>query len=287
MSYQSPLHIVENFDIDPANLSQEEIIRIRKKLLAEFNLTGETTINIKGKEYTKDEIINQIDTLKNIEDLETHIEIFSNKEVLEFCENPKKSHNPISIIQHQLSLENTTFNYRSIVIDAELTSLKYKFTNLDYQKVHFILQFLYHINFEDAEEAYDIIDNQLNGLAERLDDINKLNYHDEAAWLMKIFRNKYFFRCINELPDELYWLKNSLVVSLINISTRIYKLNEELTIELSWNLTSLDCSPEHKELIESNHAVYTGKERSSSSLDEIGIIRIVLFILYILYMIYR
>lgn len=53
MPYSSPLHILESLDINPEEITSESIVRIRKKLLADFNLSGQVTIKIKTKNIPK------------------------------------------------------------------------------------------------------------------------------------------------------------------------------------------------------------------------------------------
>jgi hypothetical protein len=63
MTYQSPLHILDSLHITPDELTPEGITRLRKKLLAEFSLTSDITIEVNGQSYTKDEILKVIDQL--------------------------------------------------------------------------------------------------------------------------------------------------------------------------------------------------------------------------------
>jgi len=86
MLNQSPLHIIRgiaenNFEFNKSNLE-----RLRKKLLADLNLSGAITITIKDKAYTKDEIIKTIDILLNDIDLDVHNFIYSKPQLLNFLE---------------------------------------------------------------------------------------------------------------------------------------------------------------------------------------------------------
>ncbi len=86
MFYTSPLHII------PANISSNSIdgktIRTAKKqLLVEFDLYSSTTINIKGQEYDKNQVIKLFESLEHEIQRDYHLRIFQNKPLLNFLEH--------------------------------------------------------------------------------------------------------------------------------------------------------------------------------------------------------
>ncbi|MFC0181076.1 hypothetical protein ACFFJX_00220 [Pseudarcicella hirudinis] len=86
MSYHSPLHLLVCLQISPDEINAESILRLKSKLLAEFSLTTDITININGTAYTKDAILKIIDQLKVVDDLTIHKEIYSKTSLLNWME---------------------------------------------------------------------------------------------------------------------------------------------------------------------------------------------------------
>ena len=91
MTYQSPLHILDSRHITPDELTPEGITRLRKKLLAEFSLSSDITIDVNGQAYTKDAILKVIDQLKEVDNLVLHKAIFSRKPLLDWLSASARS----------------------------------------------------------------------------------------------------------------------------------------------------------------------------------------------------
>lgn len=281
MSYQSPLHILESFDIDVKQLDQEAIVRLRKRLLAEFNLARETTIKINKKEYTKDEIINQIDTLKNLDDLETHVQIFKNKSILKFCEQPKKAENPADILPAVFDDVQTTNNAKAIILEAEITALKYHLNMLDFLAPHKIMRFIYHVGIENVEDAYEIIGSTLEHVEDLIDGIAQESYKKGKYEHIKFLKRLDFYQFLNELPDDFAISRNNISVSIINFTVRIQQKDISFVRAISKNLLWLNCDPENKRLIKENHKAYLSPGAGSSS-NTMLIFRIVIVAIFLL-----
>jgi hypothetical protein len=256
LSYQSPLHILAHFDIDVKTIDEAAIIRLRKRLLAEFNLSREITIKINKIEYTKDEIIQQIDTLKNLEDLETHVQLFQNKAILKFCEQPKKAENPSDILSVVFDDEATTPNAKAIILDAELSAMKYHLNSLDFLVPLKIIKFINHIGMENISEAYEIIWDVLIRVEDTIDDVTKETYKKGKYEHIKFLKRLDFYQFLNELPEDFHLVRNNISVSVINLTVRIQQKDISFVRSISKNLLWLNCDPENKRLIKDNHKAY-------------------------------
>lgn len=83
--YQNPLHIIPSDKRD--NLTSNTLKRIKKELLLRFDLTNETTVEINGKTYDKNTVIETFDQLKG--DVSYHIQVLKHPKLLAFLEEGK------------------------------------------------------------------------------------------------------------------------------------------------------------------------------------------------------
>ena len=92
MQYVSPLSFLPT---DGA-YGPKELTLAKRKLMAEFELTGSTTIPIGGKELSRNDVIKLFDQLQNSGDIEFHVLVASDPVLLQFLE--KQEINPGSVI---------------------------------------------------------------------------------------------------------------------------------------------------------------------------------------------
>jgi len=82
MIYQSPLHIIPNsVEFDG---SEKQLKRLRKELLLRFDINNSTTINIEGKDFDKQSIIQHINALA--QESEFHLKIYRHSNLWNFLE---------------------------------------------------------------------------------------------------------------------------------------------------------------------------------------------------------
>lgn len=268
MSYQSPLHIIKGFATeDSFEINDANLIRLRKQLLAELNLSGETTIKVNQKQYSKDQIIKTIDALLGNPNLELHDFIFNNKLLLNYLED-----------------ESQILNY-NLYSKLELNeNIKSKLENILYTR--FIIQFKKGFNthiFSQAEEAFFLMYNLsekyknicyvevqkslntftlfLNELESRIfemqnNDLKFLTQHSLSAF-------------INILPEEFEDQKNEITARLINLTVAYHNLkkyNKVILIGISSNLLKINCTDEeYIKLIRSNHNTFSSSATGVSS----------------------
>ncbi len=82
-TYTSPLGFLKSFGLE---YETSNLNLLKKKLLAELDLSGKSTITIKNKEYTKHDIVNIADNLKDVKDLNFHQAILEDPFLLDFLE---------------------------------------------------------------------------------------------------------------------------------------------------------------------------------------------------------
>ncbi len=86
MTYLNPFHLIGQ-DLDAnASIDKTMLRRLKKRMLSEFELLGETTISIAEKEMDKDAVLKFFDRLEREDALKYHFEIYNNKPLLDFLE---------------------------------------------------------------------------------------------------------------------------------------------------------------------------------------------------------
>ncbi|MES2133772.1 MAG: hypothetical protein V4506_15585 [Bacteroidota bacterium] len=272
MAYISPLHIIKGIANDATfEINDVNLIRLRKKLLAELNLSGETTITVNKKSYSKDEIIKTIDQLLGNPDLELHEFIFKHTFLLRYLEEEGMVLSPQ--------------NYSGIDIPE---SLKPKLEGLMYERI--IVQFKKGISsraFSHAQSALGLMQPLPVHLRElcyeevhkSLYTLNTFLYEIEANMTLqnkndiKFLGYESFAHFVNALPIEFEDIKYDLVNRAINIVVGYHKLSrhdKDLVEDISTVLTKINCVEEQASLIRNNHRIFTSKGSSSSSSSSSG-----------------
>lgn len=93
-----------------------------------------------------------------------------------------------------------------------------------------------------------------------------------------------WYRFFNNLPHEFYEIKNDITTFIINIGVAVQKKRRQDCRRMSEQLISLSETPESlRNIIVSNHRVYTGSSASSGSISWRG----VFWIIWIIFMIFK
>ena len=283
MSYQSPLNIVkgltaeEHFEINDANL-----IRLRKKLLAELNLSGTTTIEINKKSFTKDEIIKSIDALLNNPDLEIHEYIYNNPHILNYLENESinlGSSEFISIsipdkIRHQFAL----IIYERIIIQFKkaISSRIFAFADASIAMMKALPVDIQELCFEDVHRSLSTLNNYLTEIKHAIN----VDHKKDITFLSFIS----FAILLNNLPDDFDDIKFDIVNNVINLLVAYHKLknyDKDFALSISKVLITINCEDEQKLLIKNNHKFFVQSVDESSSFN-FGHLRYVGFAVFVL-----
>jgi hypothetical protein len=87
--YISPLGMLDTNG--KTSFDKKDFLLAKKKMLAELELSGETTVNINGKELSKNDIVIFFDQLQQTENLAYHQAVAEDKVLLHFLEGVTKS----------------------------------------------------------------------------------------------------------------------------------------------------------------------------------------------------
>jgi len=228
MQYISPFHHLPEDILTTILTSPTQLKLIRKRLLAEIELSTTQTISINGRELTKFDIITLFDNLKESDLLEIHLAIFQNKALLNFLENgenPKSfyfAENPLLTSEKALHFISPYYKQAA----ANLLVMAFQKKELHTFKAFFRGKHL--LLEEDNFFIYEQLSRKIKGFCNQLE-----------ATKSKMQMPNYIFRkgdlnalqfsanilILNELPEEYAQLReeiayatNSLGCVLINTS---------------------------------------------------------------------
>lgn len=264
MAYSSPLHLLESLDLNPEELSAEGITRVRKKLLADFNLSGQVTLKIKDKEYSKDEILKTIDKLKEVDNLSFHLEIFNNKKILNWIEKPNSNDFfKYDFIGFLRGKETEPF-FGDTVGDS---LYEFVFQNVKKRKFKHtgdILPILNSLTFSDKNKYLEKLHAELEYIIEefklRLDISNVPNDKKEYRFITEPEWTDF----LNNLPEGFEELRNEYCTAAINYTSVIYKHFNEFAYNINIMLLQTECDSNLEEIINKNHRVFEQNGNYSS-----------------------
>ncbi len=286
MSYISPLHIIKSIAGDDAFvINDDNLIRLRKRLLAELNLSGEATITVNKRSYSKDEIIKTIDQLLGSADLALHEFIYKHGFLLRYLEDESQVLHPhvyrgfetpeaIRPVFEPLITERIITQFRKGVSTRAFSHAKNALEIMELLPEH-----LQSLAYEEAHRSLHTLNLFLYELENNLStdhrkDILFLSFDSWGAFL-------------NALPDAFEGARYDLVNRTINMVVAYHKLpnyDKELAKDISTVLIGVHCDDEQALLIKSNHKVFSGGSGASLSgaglLRFIGIAAIILFNLF-------
>lgn len=259
MAYQSPLHILEALNLSPDSLQASDIGRLRKKLMADFTLSQDITITIGNAEYSKDEVIKLLDNLAGLRQLDAHLAIFRNEDLLHFCEFPVNSQpgDVETTISGFAENPETPPHARHIIGQALLEALTGSLKQREYTLSvgwHKIIQ----THFSDLKEQLDeAVIHHLIDTGEMLEAVNEVNYPQENIEKSLLFlTQKNWVEYLNFCMNDYRELIETLVAHVIDLTVRLQQTQQWFCYKVGGETTNLNVNEELKKLLLSNYKIY-------------------------------
>jgi hypothetical protein len=282
MSYQSPLHIIKSIAGDDAFvINDENLIRLRKRLLAELNLSGETTITINQRAYSKDEIIKTIDQLLGSRDLALHEFIYRHDFLLRYLEDDSLVLHP-HVYRGFEAPEAIRPAFEPLITERIITQFRKGIGTRAFSHAKHAMEIMELLPeqlrshaYEEAHRSLQTLNLFLYELENNLSTANKKDIQFLSFDSWKTF--------LNALPEAFGDDRYDLVNRSINMVVAYHKLqnhDKELVKDISTVLLDVSCDDEQALLIKNNHRVFSAGGGSSMSgtglLKFIGILAIIL-----------
>ncbi len=270
MTYNSPLHLLTSLNIDANEVNDESIIRVRKKLIADFNLNGKISIKINNKEYTKDEILKDIDKLKDLKNLPNHLEIFKNKKILNWLENPSpyffQSHDIIQFLKGKEKDEFYGYLIGGILFECLIFLVKKR----NFKNTSNILAIVNSLVIKNEHEYHEKIFNEVNNMIIDIEERTEKDWEYSDITELAFMKDPEFVDFLNYLPQQFITVKDKYCNAATNYIANFQRRSPGHCREISEMLVQTECSFHIKELIENNNAILSKNTKKTEESSPIS-----------------
>jgi hypothetical protein len=257
MAYKSPLYLLDSLHLQPDELTPDGLVRLRKKLIAEFNLSAGVTITVGDKQYTKDEALKAIDRLKDSDHLSEHAIIFRDKALLGWLENPISEPFPAKSISEQRWSGRPTDFFYSVLAEALLKHCSWWLSKRKFGLLKEPLAVAFALPVALQDDLLTMIYEQLENVVATLEAAIEQPHHghDHAAFSFIIYDDWPDF--LNSLPSGTFWgVINDFCINAINYTVSIQHDQRQFAYEITHQLIRTNCDEGLKTTIQSNYVIY-------------------------------
>ena len=296
MQYISPFHFLPEDIIQSNLIDSSQIKLIRKKIMAEIDLSETQSIIINDRELTKFDIINLFDSLNDAQLLISHFYIYKNKPILDFLEKGIFTQNinafQYPILNNEMAINLISPYYKEVSIDLLNNAIAQK----DVATIKNFFAITHFLNNEDTFELFEYVTKKLHVLCNCFNEMQLKMAANEKVTLDD-FNNLDLNKIIvllNSLPDDFDKLREDVAFDLNALGCDfINNSYNDLAESLFGRAISLKSSDHIQSYFKSNLATAQNNSRilsskssnkkSSSSNTGYPIIFIVIVILRIIF----
>lgn len=267
MRYITPFHYLPSETIQDLITDVSKIKLVRKRMLAEVELSDTQSIFINGKELTKFDVINIFDNLNNQSLLDIHSEIFKDKALLDFLENGKFSTNFTAPFNPRLTNEIAINLISPHYIEVSIDFLNEALAKKDIETVRNFFSVSHLMNNKDTFEFYEYLTKKLMVLVKPISELEekiKNNYIPVANDLNELHLGT-LIKFLNELPEDFNKLREDVAASLNGLGCELINHSyNAFAVSLFTKAQFLKCSDFIKDYFDSNLSTAKGNLRINS-----------------------
>lgn len=275
MQYHSPFHYLPPDLQSEVLASPQQIKLLRKRLLAEIELSPTQSIVKEGKELTKFDVISLFDQLNDPDLVKIHGEVFKSRELLRFLENKKLPHafrfteNPILHTEKamvflspyyksvSIDLLNQAYNKKEVHVFGRFFDAEHLLTNEDIFEI-----------YEQVSRKFRSFENQLKSLEYQIkEEEEKITASNVDA--LQLNRQ---IAILNTLPEHFEQLREDLARYINNVGAALINQSyNEFAVDLFTTALKLSCSEHIRGYFSRNLATATTNLNLANNLDRIRI----------------
>lgn len=255
MQYKSLIRLLQHTGIAKDSEYLHNKQRLKKLLMAEFALEATGFITIDDFDYSKQEVLDELEHANFEQRLVFHYLIWNSMPLLTFLE---KGESIIGLgaqcaaVSEDVDFVSFVSPYFAPAFNAEM---KRRLAVPHFEAAFSFLPLCEMIMLSDGEVAFSSTRNFLLDSTKLFRNINAetlLSKKDQVTpWRGP------WAEFLNKLPDEFYGLKDDLSNALINFLVEIQGADRPLTYAISKEMIKLDfLDPQDAELIRKNHLIY-------------------------------
>ncbi|WP_080059206.1 hypothetical protein [Spirosoma aerolatum] len=257
MAYQSPLHLLDGLQLVPSELTLSSLGQLRKKILAEFNLTPDYSITVGDRQYTKDEALKAIDRLKDVSNLSEHVLIFQDKPLLAWLERPTEEVFPAKAISEKRWGGNQTEFWQQTLSSALQAHCSWLLKNHLFSQAREPLAVAFALPSHHQDGILGMIYGQIHEVVVALEVAieRPSSARDSAAFGFIVYDDWADF--LNSLPEYTFWgIVNEVCVNAVNYTVAVQHTQRHFVYEITHQLVRIKCDEDLKKTIRNNYAIY-------------------------------
>jgi hypothetical protein len=287
MQYTSPLSILP---INSTNtITKKEVTLAKRKLMAEFELLGSTTITLNKKELSRNDVLQLFDELEQTDDFSFHALVASDKNLLYFLENNQLAENK----RFGLSGEKITLEFVEWISPYYTHSFKKcSLTYFRKDELNYFLTLMICPKYVTADDEYEMwqpISHHLQILEERLQTLNDTEKPKEEEEEIRKLTNMDLVRMLIKLPSNFFIEQiSTYAFEMMRTSIMVFnKVNKQWGISIVENARMLPVNDEtyktltdkEKEMNDIIAGVKASNGKSDSIWNSWRLIGVVIFVL--------
>ena len=216
MSYLDPYQLLQLEVEAPSEIEPAMLKRAQRKLLAEFELSGEAVVKVHGVELDKSTALKLVEELRDPDRAALHWQVHQDPQLQLFLKEPTYQH-PDSIPDLQPGpFQDFIGPYVAVALDRFFqVSLREKEFSLAAEGV----DRLAYLRFKDQEDAIKSVrkwlEQRLEDLEEWSENIKEVNFRSDPV---RTCLNKRLIFFLNSLPDRYQTWRNRYALALLKFS---------------------------------------------------------------------
>ncbi len=261
--YISPIRLFNYLGVEYKGTAN--IPRIKKHLIAEFDHAADGFIETDGYSYSKNDVLEEIERPDFAERLVYHQKIWDTKNILCILED-----NAVNLQGLQKSFESFQNDEAFDAFFSPYFASPFNHISRHFLKEPSLYDIATWLRFQDfllaadREEGFRSVRVFLEDSHRILKNISKENYSSFRKQI-EDWIHPGWEAFLNNVPDEFYSIKLSIVIELVNLTVKLQKTKRQDSKTISSGLILLnDLPPELADTIQNNENVYNGAGVTSS-----------------------
>ena len=264
MQYQSIIRLFEYCNVEYGD--NMDVGRIKKILSAEFSIAPGGIITIDNFDYSKNDILEELESPDFSKRLRHHIQIWKQQSLLNCLEQNRVDYSDVHTWV-ELRYAPGFVRFVSPYFATSFDKVMGKILNLpDFEDAKLWMDLLFFVdNPEDEDRALNSLRVFLLETTRMLRNINSTTYGSFMKQI-KPWAKQPSGLFLDELPDSLYKIKDDLVRAWVNFIYGINRKNRTLCYEINSELTQINgIDQELRNVILHNQKIFAGEKSGKRS----------------------
>lgn len=271
MRYLSPIRFYTHCGVDLSDPTAINASRLKKMVSAEFAMAPDGVVTIYNFSYNKNDILQDLDNPEWEKYLGYHLTIWNTAGLLNFLETDTIHTFKARKEWFNLSEDPGFVDFISPCFAESFNNVMKIFLNpVDFDEARFWMLFLRFINQDNTEAALASTRIFLDDSIRLFKNTNSQSYWTDFAQIQPWSKQQWHL-FINDLPDSLYFYKESLAESLVSLTVEIQHTDQGIAYMISTRLSQMQgLSTNLENIIKKNHEIFANNHSISINAYDSG-----------------